>query len=114
MTTRLASRYDKSAARQNGSSSGASKTPASSTRDDAISETSMPSIMAIDASTFTTGQGGGSLRSIDETFKVNPSNGTLSFNLPLRTTEARNKFSPSLSLSYNSGSGNGPFGIGWQ
>jgi hypothetical protein len=34
--------------------------------------------------------------------------------LPLHLTYGRNNFQPELSLSYNSGAGNGPFGIGWN
>jgi len=60
------------------------------------------------------GKGGGALRSIDQKFQVNPSNGTCSLSIPLPITAGRNAFQPSLGLSYNSGSGNGPFGIGWN
>ena len=59
------------------------------------------------------GSGGGSHRSIGQTFKVNPANGTLSLSLPLDVAQGRSDFRPDLSLSYDSGSGNGPFGIGW-
>ncbi len=58
-------------------------------------------------------QGGGALRGIDEKSSVNPSTGTASLSLPLPITPGRSGFSPSLSLSYDSGAGNGPFGLGW-
>lgn len=58
-------------------------------------------------------KGGGALKGIDEKFTVNAVNGTssLDFNLPL--TPARGGFTPALSVSYNSGSGNSEFGLGW-
>ncbi|GJC89484.1 mono(ADP-ribosyl)transferase SpvB [Colletotrichum liriopes] len=59
------------------------------------------------------GNGGGGFRSIDEKFTVNPSNGTLSLSIPLHVSPGRSGFGPDLTLSYDSGSGNGPFGIGW-
>lgn len=59
-------------------------------------------------------KGGGALKGIDEKFEVNPANGTASFSIPLPVTPGRNNFSPSLSLSYNSGGGNSPYGLGWS
>jgi RHS repeat-associated protein len=59
-------------------------------------------------------KGGGAISKIDEKFKVNPSNGTASFSIPLPLSPGRNGFSPQLGLSYNSGAGNGPFGLGWM
>jgi hypothetical protein len=56
--------------------------------------------------------GGGAIRSIDEKFKVNAVHGTAGVSIPLPFSGARG-FSPSLSLDYNSGSGNVIFGIGW-
>ncbi|KAF3929568.1 hypothetical protein ABW19_dt0206573 [Dactylella cylindrospora] len=59
-------------------------------------------------------KGGGGLRSVSENFKVNPANGTMSLDIPIYVTPGRSGFTPDLHLSYDSGSGNGPFGIGWQ
>ncbi|OCK76021.1 SpvB-domain-containing protein, partial [Lepidopterella palustris CBS 459.81] len=59
-------------------------------------------------------KGGGSLRSIDEKFEVNAATGTASLSIPVVTTPARNNMTPTLSLAYDSGSGNGCFGIGWS
>ncbi|MEM9546241.1 MAG: SpvB/TcaC N-terminal domain-containing protein [Bacteroidota bacterium] len=59
-------------------------------------------------------KGGGALKGIDEKFEVNGSNGTAEFSIPLPLSAGRNGFAPSLSLSYNSGSGNSPFGLGWS
>ena len=59
-------------------------------------------------------KGGGAIKGIDEKFEVNPANGTASFSIPFPVTMARNDFEPQLSLSYNSGGGNGVFGMGWS
>ncbi|MGD2087635.1 MAG: SpvB/TcaC N-terminal domain-containing protein [Candidatus Aminicenantes bacterium] len=59
-------------------------------------------------------KGGGALKGIDEKFEVNAANGTAAFSIPLPVTPGRNGFSPSLSLSYNSGGGNSPYGLGWS
>ena len=59
-------------------------------------------------------KGGGALKGIDEKFEINASNGTVSFTIPLPITANRNDFQPTLALSYNSGSGNSPFGLGWS
>ncbi len=59
-------------------------------------------------------KGGGALKNIDEKFQVNAANGTASFSIPLPFSKSRNDFSPSVSLQYNSGSGNSIFGLGWD
>ena len=59
-------------------------------------------------------KGGGALRGIDEKFSVNAATGTCSFSVPLGFSPGRSGFSPPLSLHYDSGSGNGPFGLGWS
>lgn len=58
-------------------------------------------------------RGGGALRGIGEKFAANPVTGTGSMTVPLATSPSRSGFSPQLTLSYDSGSGNGPFGLGW-
>lgn len=58
-------------------------------------------------------KGGGSLKGIDEKFEVNPISGSPSVSIPLPVMPARG-FSPSLSLSYSTGAGNGIFGLGWM
>ncbi len=59
-------------------------------------------------------KGGGALRGIGEKFSVNAVNGTVSFALPLPLSPGRSGFGPQLELAYDSGRGNGPFGIGWH
>ena len=57
-------------------------------------------------------KGGGAIKGISEKFQTNPVTGTASFDLPLPVSPARD-FEPQLALTYDSGSGNGPFGLGW-
>ena len=57
-------------------------------------------------------KGGGAIKGIDEKFSVNAVNGTASFSIPLPFSPARGA-SPAMDLSYNSGAGNGVFGLGW-
>jgi RHS repeat-associated protein len=59
-------------------------------------------------------KGGGAIRGIGEKFSVNPVTGTGSLTVPIFTSPGRSDFSPQLALSYDSGSGNGPFGLGWH
>lgn len=59
-------------------------------------------------------KGGGAIRGIDEKFTANPVTGTGSLSIPLALTAGRSGFGPQHSLSYDSGQGNGPFGIGWS
>lgn len=58
--------------------------------------------------------GGGALRSIGEKFSPNPFTGGGSMSVPIATSPGRGGFGPQLGLSYSSGSGNGPFGLGWM
>ena len=59
-------------------------------------------------------KGGGAVRGIGEKFAANPVNGTGSLTVPVTLSPGRSGFGPALSLSYDSGSGNGPFGLGWS
>jgi RHS repeat-associated protein len=59
-------------------------------------------------------KGGGAIRGIGEKFAANPVTGTGSMTLPIFASPGRSGFGPQLSLSYDSGSGNGPFGFGWN
>ena len=58
-------------------------------------------------------KGGGAIRGIGEKFAANPVTGTAALTVPLATSPGRSGFGPQLSLSYDSGAGNGPFGFGW-
>ncbi|BCL79065.1 SpvB and TcdB_toxin_midC domain-containing protein [Ktedonobacteria bacterium brp13] len=59
-------------------------------------------------------KGGGALHGIGEKFAANPVTGTGSMTVPIATSPGRSGFGPQISLSYDSGSGNGPFGFGWH
>jgi hypothetical protein len=59
-------------------------------------------------------KGGGAIRGIGEKFAANPVTGTASMTLPIVTSSGRSGFGPKLTLSYDSGAGNGPFGLGWS
>lgn len=67
---------------------------------------------AIEIPSISLPKGGGAIKGIDEKFSVNAVNGTASFSIPLPFSPARGA-SPALSLNYNSGAGNGVFGLGW-
>lgn len=59
-------------------------------------------------------KGGGALHGIGEKFAANPVTGTGALSVPLATSPGRSGFSPQLTLAYDSGAGNGPFGFGWH
>jgi len=59
-------------------------------------------------------KGGGAIRGIGEKFAANPVTGTGALSVPLAISPGRSGFGPQLSLSYDSGAGNGPFGLGWN
>src|SRR5438270_11363227 len=71
-----------------------------------------PSAVAVP--TVTLPKGGGAIRGLGEKFGVNLASGTGSMSVPIATSPGRSGFGPQLSLSYDSGSGNGPFGFGWS
>ncbi|WHZ29750.1 MAG: insecticidal toxin complex protein [Nitrospira sp.] len=59
-------------------------------------------------------KGGGAIRGIGEKFAANPVTGTGSMTIPIATSPGRSGFGPHLALSYDSGSGNSIFGLGWH
>ncbi|MER5755857.1 SpvB/TcaC N-terminal domain-containing protein [Streptomyces sp. NPDC002088] len=59
-------------------------------------------------------KGGRAIRGIGEKFAASPVTGTGILSVPIATSPGRSGFGPRLSLSYDSGSGNGPFGFGWR
>ena len=59
-------------------------------------------------------KGGGAIRGMGEKFAANPVTGTGSMTVPIAASPGRGGFGPQLSLSYDSGAGNGPFGLGWS
>jgi virulence plasmid B protein len=59
-------------------------------------------------------KGGGAIRGMGEKFAANPVTGSGPMSVPIDTSPGRSGFGPQLSLSYDSGLGNGPFGFGWS
>ena len=58
--------------------------------------------------------GGGAIRGIGEKFSVTAATGTAGLSVPVATSPGRSGFGPSLTLRYDSGAGNGAFGLGWE
>jgi RHS repeat-associated protein len=58
-------------------------------------------------------KGGGAIRGLGEKYQTNPVNGTATLSIPIPLSKTRGEFQPALALSYSSGSGNGPYGLGW-
>jgi RHS repeat-associated protein len=59
-------------------------------------------------------KGGGAIRGIDEKLAVSQATGTASLTISVFASPARQGLGPKLSLGYDSGGGNGPFGLGWN
>ena len=59
-------------------------------------------------------KGGGAIRGIGEKFSANPVTGTGTMTIPINASPGRSGFGPDLALTYNSGTGNSPFGFGWS
>jgi len=66
------------------------------------------------APTISLPKGGGAIRGIGEKFAANPVTGTGSMTMPIATSPGRAGFAPQLALTYDSGAGNGTFGLGWH
>jgi RHS repeat-associated protein len=58
-------------------------------------------------------KGGGALRGIDEKLTVDQATGAASLTVPVATSAAR-QGGLNLGVTYSSGAGNGPFGMGWS
>src|SRR5215475_1799041 len=54
-------------------------------------------------------KGGGAIRGIGEKFSINPVTGTGTMAIPVSLSPGRSGFSPEITLTYNSGTGNSPF-----
>lgn len=63
---------------------------------------------------LTTPTGGGAVRGIGEKFSANPATGSASLTIPIATPPGRGGFTLGLQLTYDSGAGNGPFGVGMR
>lgn len=70
-------------------------------------------VMSVAPPAVTAPTGGGAIRGIGEKVTVDQSSGAARLDIPIFTTPSRQDFFPRLSLGYSSGTGNGPFGLGW-
>lgn len=59
-------------------------------------------------------KGGGAIRGLGEKFTARAATGTSSLSVPLPVSRGRSGFAPELNLNYDSGAGNGVFGLGWS
>src|SRR5260370_15842075 len=59
-------------------------------------------------------KGGGAPHGIGETFSADRQTGAGNFSVPIALPPGRNGFQPQVSLGYSTGTGNGPFGLGWN
>ena len=59
-------------------------------------------------------KGGGALTGMGETFQPDLHTGTGNLTVPIPLPAGRRELTPSLSLAYSTGAGNGPFGLGWS
>lgn len=58
--------------------------------------------------------GPGSIEGLGESFEPQLNTGTFVFKIPLKLTKLRGAVAPEGGLTYNSGGGNGPVGLGWS
>ncbi|MEQ1565849.1 MAG: SpvB/TcaC N-terminal domain-containing protein, partial [Myxococcota bacterium] len=75
---------------------------------------SLPDGFRIAAPAVSLPKGGGAIAGMGEKVRAIPVIGSASVGIPLPLTPGRGGFTPALSLSYDSGAGNGPFGLGWR
>ncbi|WP_437962143.1 SpvB/TcaC N-terminal domain-containing protein [Sorangium sp. So ce119] len=103
--------------RSDGGGGSAGRSPRGEPSNSAAPETSSDASVALDhspISAISLPTGGGALRGIGETFTSHPATGTCSLTVPIETPRGRSGFSLALSLTYDSGAGNGPFGLGFR
>ena len=77
-----------------------------------VSKEASPEQQAAQAPTISLPKDGGAIRGMGEKFAASPVTGTGSKSVPTATSLGRSGFGPQLSLSYDSGAGTGPFGLG--
>ncbi|MBL7792405.1 MAG: VCBS repeat-containing protein [Saprospiraceae bacterium] len=66
------------------------------------------------ASIINNPKGGGAMHGLGEKFSPDLFTGTGNFTVPIALSPGRNGFQPQINLSYSTGQGNGPFGMGWS
>lgn len=83
-------------------------------RNKAKSEESGAEAKGISPPSISLPKGGGAIKGIGEKFQMNPVTGTGSMSVPIATSPSRSDFFPKLAINYDSGAGNGIFGLGWN
>ncbi len=68
----------------------------------------------VSADTLSLPKGPGSMEGFGASFQPNLTTGGGAYSVAFEVPKAASSFGPSLSLGYNAGSGNGPFGVGWD
>src|SRR6266487_2024376 len=58
--------------------------------------------------------GGGAIQGIGESFSPDLFTGTGNLSIPLALPQGRTNLTPQLTLTYSTGGGNGPYGLGWS
>jgi hypothetical protein len=58
--------------------------------------------------------GGGAIGGLGEKFSADLFTGTGNFSVPITLPAGRNGLQPQVTLGYSTGTGNGPFGLGWS
>lgn len=58
--------------------------------------------------------GGGGIGSLGDRFQPDLVKGTGNYSVPIDLPKGPNEIAPKVSLTYSTGAGNGPFGMGWQ
>jgi hypothetical protein len=69
---------------------------------------------AVSAPAVSLPKGGGAIRGMGEKFAANPVTGTCSISILIALSPGRGGFGPQLGLSYDSGAGQGVYGLGWN
>ncbi len=100
--------------RRNGKPTDQEQARATSSTTAASSSTASKDSFQLTAPSISLPKGGGAIRGIGEKFSANPVTGTGSMTVPIALSPGRGGFGPQLALSYDSGAGNGPFGLGWN
>jgi RHS repeat-associated protein len=73
-----------------------------------------PANHSLSASKISVPSGPGSIEGLGESFEPQLNTGTYSMGLPLKLPPVRGAVQPEVRFAYNSGSGNGPLGLGWR
>jgi RHS repeat-associated protein len=72
-----------------------------------------PSKSGVSPQAISLPSGAGSIAGLGESFDVQLNSGTLSFSVPIQVPPGVGGLQPNLSLAFNAGIANGPFGPGW-